>query len=707
MTSILALLLLGGFVLAGCGEADKNPDEGNLANTGDNSTTNPGTGDSGASTGDTGTGTGDTGTGTGDTGTGTGDTGTGTGDTGTGTGDTGTGTGDTGTTTNTEGWTETEVQLMKDNLYGVVLPHPDVEDVHLAYNQYNNVIQMNAWFEEGDLAAYAAKYKTADGWVGGDTMADAGTPAGTSFAFQKQVTDHGQERFVGVEFSCWDQEDGEDFLSTEGSFYLYAADPYIYTYNDVLDYLGNALGQAGISSSALVPQLSGVSRYLVVPGDENDETPYLYVFVSPSNNPMGDMAYSLEHENWIVLEELTVDGFTVAITPDASAQIEYQYNQYNACFMIRFKACGGWNSARINSFFTGYLQTPVQIPALDIEGAKYTYKEDQLNGTFVQAEQYHLVNLNLIIKKTGLSTQNIITYMTALRNAGFVVNNMLDLTTDPSISAQKMVGEKLYTITIEYIASASEIQFTIPAAGQPDSGRLSTWPATQLATALDGAQDIIPAYTGLNAGFVLGSGYVGVVIDAGIEDTLFTQYQQILTTAHYASGGTQSYGGETYYLYRSGDGDGDVEIALGLISSGYRMLQISYRKVSAPVQPVWPTEAVAAAIKSNLFEGDNVTDTVPAMNMEGSTDEYVYTNTLGWEFSICIEFPTKACVATYEAILNETYTYKENYEFDTNKFGAWISPNEQMAIRPEYIEGYLEIQVKSYFEQNVIEAPYI
>ena len=138
-----------------------------------------------------------------------------------------------------------------------------------------------------------------------------------------------------------------------------------------------------------------------------------------------------------------------------------------------------------------------------------------------------------------------------------------------------------------------------------------------------------------------------------------------------------------------------------------RVMMINFNKVSAPVQPVWPTDDVADAIEKKLVNGNSITDVIPAMNMEGATYVDVFKNTSLGEFSVRIDFPSNDCLAAYEAIIGETYKFEETYQFDTHEYGAWISPSKQMAINLEYYDGTLLINVKDYYEDLLIKAPYI
>ena len=687
--SFLALLLLGGLVATGCGGKDKTP-----SNSGGSQQNSDGSqsGDSGSGGGNQG------GEGGGQQGgEGGGQQG---GEGGGQQGGGGQGGGDT------TGWNETQTQLMRDYLYGVVLPYPEVEDVQLIYNNFAECIQINSYFEGNQLATYAAKFTTADGWAGGDVSLDVGHPTGTTFAFEKAVTDHGEERYVGVEFYCEDYEDNNPFYSTSGSFYLYAKDPYYYAYDAMLTDLYNALGSASITTDAAIPQLGGVSRYLLIE-NEND-APYLYVYGYFGENPENYMREALEHEHWTVLDEKTVDNFTQAICPNAQAQIEYHYNQFEGRFMIRFRALSGWNSNLVNGFFTNYLQTVMPIPALQIEGANYTYSEPNTNGTYVSLGRYDVVQYNVRIRKAGLTSQELVNYEPALRNAGYVVAEYIDGSNDFITGSKMVADDKEYSFAVNFNSDVdashrNEIEFQIYAGprdvGGDEDTRLASWPADAIATDLAGATDSVPAFAGLHNGFIKQAGYVMVYIDTGIEAQTIADYKALLGTNHFIATGVGNW-------YRSSDGAGDVKVTV--YSNGGGTISIRYEKVVTPVDAVWSSTAVSNAIEQKLLNGNTITDDIPAMNMAGSTEfEVDTTNFVGNEFAIFIGFSNNSCVATYEEILRTgNFRYNVIYPFDNSlsRVGAWISENSQITLYVDYGGGYLCIYVKEYSDFSLPNA---
>ena len=587
------------------------------------------------------------------------------------------------------GWTADEIHTMKMYLYDVVLPRPDVEDVRLIYNQQMGCIQMDSYFETGDLAKYASKFDKDSNWLGGDISATIGAPVGCAYGYEREVDDHGQTRYVAVEFHCLDYLNDEPVFAEEGNFTLYASDPYFYSYEDMVRALVAVLGQAGISADAVIPLLSGVSHYLITPGDDELD-PYIEVFVSSPEEDAG-LGYALRQAYWTILEEKTHDDYTIAISPNSTAQIEYKYNRFSGILHIRFKTFSGWNGAILENFFTEYHLPHMTVPALNIDGAKYTFKVEDNYGVYT-------------IKKDNLGLNDIVNYLPALRQQDYVIQDLLELAGSADVYDRRE-NDRLYVFSILF--SAGTITFKFPTTETSAYGRVNNWPTSQIATVLEGCQDSVPAFAGNHAGFrVTNTSSTALSIDTYIDNdpTTYNQvrldYEGLLGRNRYTLQETKTYDDAVYKYYISEHGD--VQVGTVLLEYGSEVLQIGIRKIdTTPVTLTWPSDDVASAITSNLNNPSSITDPIPAMNMEDVTDVYVNTNFSHGEFEICVEHPSNDSIAIYERALDGAeYDFDNGYIFGEDQLGAWISEHNQIAIHLEYISGDLIITVKNYQDQG-------
>ena len=226
-------------------------------------------------------------------------------------------------------WKAEDVTLMKEHLYGEVLPFYK-EGLTVAYSSGDDSVKFTTTTLQTnlqDLTAYAANYSTEKGW----TPVQYSGVLETFFAFEKEVEDEGDSRFVEVQFfpvSGTSQ-------ALEGNFYMVARDPYVYEWSNVTTTVSEFVEELTASTIAL-PAFNDedVLRYYVYPGDTY-EMEFPYVLVDLNSNSELDYKASVEADpNWNLEATPEDDGYYTAYSKDGTYSFEFkQTGTYIAIYL--------------------------------------------------------------------------------------------------------------------------------------------------------------------------------------------------------------------------------------------------------------------------------------------------------------------------------------------------------------------------------------
>ncbi len=599
------------------------------------------------------------------------------------------------------GWTNEQTSLMQDMLYGLVLPYLDGANVMQQMGTEKNVYMYASDVSATSFQQYVAKL-IADGWDMQDIGALMSAPAQSVYMAQRAVETKDGTRYIVVMVTCLDSN--YDY-ATSGMLSLVAQDPYIYTYNDAINLQVNLLANAGFANIDIIPELAGVKYYSFNQYDEEEGALEVDVYIDSTKEDAGLTAV-LKAANWVVKDEKNAQGFYIAYPPQNGFVLEYRYFAEAGVLELLFKPGVGWNEATIESFYKKYNKTPIAFPKLEIDGASYKFAEAQMNETYAQYGYYYSVEATMTVSHSSINAATIKNYVGELRKLGFVCNTYDE---GQSYTITKMIGEDdLYYGTVALVKNGTKTDFvlTIRADGQPGSGRTQSWPTQKIAAALaDAVNDSLPAYTGVNAGFKTeiegNGGYVAVYLDDELAKNAVASYEQILKNNGFTLVNTLSDGQNEFH---SANDEIYARAFMDVMGADY-ILMIGFKYLAPATPTAWPSEDIVKAIKNNLYQGSQITDTIPAFEVGDASDCYVATNYTS-EFEIRIEGIGATYADTVKAGLEKAgYTYDPFYQFDTNQTGGYVSPNKQLVIHVYTVGKDVMLAVKTYFDQRYAEWP--
>ena len=577
-------------------------------------------------------------------------------------------------------WTDEQKTTMRDNLYGVVLPYISVPLVlrqdksQLVF--YGTELSMPA----GTLSAYAQKFTEQDGWSGGDVSSLEGMSNGCIFSFNKAVDTKNGKRFVNATFMGFASTGSFD---PNGRFTMYASDPYDYEYPQEM--INGWLSQQ-FGTDCYIPVIQADYYNLYEEGT-------IYCF--SSTNIEESVKALFLRAGFTIDANRDSEGFYVAHPSDGSYLARFKYDNDMKALILKAEETKGWNASLIKRFYTKYNQTPLEFPALDIDGASYKFAEDDGNAAYASAGLYYAVSAKYTISKRGLTNQPLEIYADKLREAGYSVNSF----GGDNYSIFKTLSDGiLYISRMGYDAQPMmggnpQIVISFLAAGQAKQGILVNWPAQDIQRYLGAdLKDSVPAYTGRQFGYQFDSGnghaLVSVYLDSPAASSIKNAYVGLLTEKGYTLNGKK-------YVSKNEE----IAISLGGPEGegSYQMFQIAIEKIEH-VPTAWPTNEIAAAIVSNI--GNNITDAIPALDVSSATECYVNKNYTDYHFEIIVGGLASSIDSAKGAFKTAGWTEDANYEFDYNQTGVLVSPNKQMVAYFYTASGDLVIGIKQYFGEE-------
>ena len=419
---------------------------------------------------------------------------------------------------------------------------------------------------------------------------------------------------------------------------------------------------------------------------------------------------------FVIKEQRDSEGYYVAYPNDGAYQIRFKYDENQKVMLIEVGEYKGWSSALVNKFFQKYNQTPIEIPALDIDGASYKFVESENNEFLAEQGCYYAVNATYTISKSGLTNAPLAEYVRKLRQAGFSVCSIPD--SDGSINQYYLMkaikDNNFYTLSLYYEKSPigggkPQIVMSIFATGQELPGLLVNWPSDKIAAFLgNDVTDVVPAYAGLACGFGFDSNkyaLVSINVDEIASASIKSDYADLLISNKFTLKDNK---------YISQNNQISIQLADPQGYGTYDIFQIRIDKIdNTPVNTPWPSNDVADAIASKikLYDLDTlqeipITDTIPALNVSSASECYVNDNYSG-KFEIVIGKFASSIADLKAALKAAGWSEDPFYGFDTtiNEYGAYISPNKQIAIYFDVVGNDLSLYVGAYWNSYYATWP--
>lgn len=567
-------------------------------------------------------------------------------------------------------WSTEELAIFKEHLYDYYLPHPNKPGVTLRALEgvSQGVMIGGCTFLEGELASYASMYR-AMGWTGGPgSEFGSNIPRGAQYIFTRYFDTPNGKRYLIVTFGCMEyDESGTAKASTKGLFSLEAVDPYLYSYDDVMNTLARVVNVQGIAND-LPPELPGVTSYYIEP-NETDGSVLLSMQID-STSAESDFTTLLRTNGWTIVSG--ADGSTMksAISPNGVLKVSYSYDTTQKVLTLTVNGVDSWNSSLVENFFRKYNQTPVAIKPLNVEGASYALTELPDNEASAQAGTFETVYAMMSVYGDKINKATFDEYVKSWKNDGYVVN-----TTDNSSNIMKMIGEdSLYQVMVSFIPASdgakNGIMVMFAAAGRKGSQRSYLYPREQLATFLNGLTDSLPIIDARNAGYVYQtSGDVFALMIYSDEEGAAEAINKYKTTLR-QSGYEPDASNANKFLSRNG------EISVELNSTSGIITMVINRIDTTPHIIEWPADEINQAITGHI--SPSITDTLPELTISEATNCYVNTN-FSSGFEIVIEGLGSSSNAYKSVFKSNGWVEDPFYQYDNNSVGALISPNNQLA----------------------------
>ena len=425
-------------------------------------------------------------------------------------------------------WNKVDADLMKEHLFGEVLPYLDKENLIVKYDsEFQELTITGGVIENDDLAKYASKYVVKDGWEGGDISAANKLEEDTVFEFEKMIATTEGKRFVNVRFYALD---AEEHYSKTGSFFLSAVSPYEYEYPEETI---KSFVKAYFDSDISIPKKEG----------DYYEFSYQYACLSiyyESNEPDGGYSSLLTTNNWTVKDEL-VDDYYFATSPDKKYVVRYLYLPKYGALDIYFDTAKEFPSDVINAFFTKYSVSGVTIPTYEGALGGFTFIEDSKNQQYIDAGYPENIHGTLFCYSASEESYN--NYLDKLEGLNWEINRKTQYA-----SATFMLSDSIYTMELAYRENDNATEITIYGYLEPKG--TPSWP--DISDYLGpNVTDTIPMFEGDYIGFnILDDAWgtaIYVQVTKGTETSCVEQYKATLLKNKYTFAYKDALGDSYYY----------------------------------------------------------------------------------------------------------------------------------------------------------------
>ena len=548
-------------------------------------------------------------------------------------------------------WFAEEKALFDEHLHGIELPFFPVEGAVLSADDDGTLHIFDAAGENlavsgSTIADYAALFSAADGWedVSSDYSAYSSAEAGSFWVFERSTQTSEGMRRISVQFFGY----ANSKYVNDGSFYLFASDPFSYSFP--ADLMAEEFEYYGFTPFTLpAPDADGL-WFEFYPDSYNDlyyeygyedymnATIYFYGFTQE-----GFDAYvaKLEQAGWVftseVVQGVTVRSGKLEIENVGSALIEqlYLYGNYAAlCYDYLIAEPAVWPeeaaAALVEKFAPG---SSTVIPACP-DGESYSpYMSTSYNEIDVGGDESLKDSYAAILKEAG---------WTETEDGSYIFIS-------PAQDIQ---------ITLVFTSYGLEIRVAayIPPAAE--------WPTEDAAKLLsEGGQDTLPPYEGADSYQYYNDNYgagITCFVGEGNEDDAMTAYAATLVAAKFSL--------DSDGFYRSEHDEFKVELWKG--TDGAFNIEVT-------IIAHWPTADVAAGVAAL---GENITDSIPALEGADSYSTYPGSD----KFEVFCKYSNSSGIS---AALSEyiSLLLTAGFEYageDAYGDAYYNSPNNQFCVNP-------------------------
>ena len=586
-------------------------------------------------------------------------------------------------------WTNEEKQAIQAFLHGEVIPFIPF-DVTFNFNAAHKTvsIESKANMPEGFLRTYLqAFYELDSGWEVQDVSADYNADYGSCYMAKKAVQENGQTRYVAVAFFGGDYDEVTHSMtcSSTGKFYLEATDPYVYEYP--AEFIGEWLGQS--FGTTIVPPDMHAEYYsldnegiLIAYSETNLEDAYKRIL-------LGTEQFNIDANK----DNL---GFIVAHPTDGSYTMKFKYDASEKAMILTVEGPKGWNNSAINAIFTKNNVTPFSLASISDPNIQFSATEASYG------EQTYM-----FIGVGGVDVQTVKTYINDLKTLGYKIANpnVVVESNQYFTTVNVVTNEGMYTVYVTYSTADNANSLTIQLSLTPNPNVVKSWPAASIARYLDAQKDTVPAFTGECYGyaFSITNTYnnVAVIVDNGNETTAKESYIRTLTSVNgYTSSGTL--GGQPAFK----SPNNEILVAIGCDPVSFPgEINILIQEITV-TDTLWPAESIATAVTA-LYSENPITEALPALDVSDASECYVNGLSDRTQVEIDIDDFASAKNEVIREFTTSGWKYDAYYGFNTaiGEYGAYISPQRQLAVNIDAVNGDLVIYVQAYYDQNYEEWP--
>lgn len=563
-------------------------------------------------------------------------------------------------------WSEEETLIMSNHLYDYVFPRYKDETAVTFNEEENKVILNGGDVQNNELSTYALKLS--DDFEVKDISRINNLQEGSIYkGFGEFDTSIGVRC---VEFLLYAEDNtGVPSSVGEGTFYLEAYDPYVYSFPSefISDY-----AESLFYSKEVPPALE--AKYYEI--DDLELTIYCYL---DSNLDDGGYSEILTNAHWNVLEEKYDDTFYVAVSPDEQYALYYLYDSSLKSLDIHLAPIPYWPANRINDFYTKYdLNNFGVVP---LEGSLYLYRNNVNNDYYYEHEMYELITAFVEVYNVSRTTFD--AYISNLESSGYEVTE----NSNKDYSIRKLIPDVCYgKYDIEYYEDKSSAKFTLYYAVDPipESG----WPSEEIANILgEGFIDSIPEYEDANNGFSVIEDYMGymvlVSVKTGTETSGVASYKETLLNAGYTEYGLDYYS-DTIYM------SPNHEIAITTYYATSGSVTITFADAR------FPGDYIKSILEYNSFK-----DMICEFNESYGVGVYEYNNDLEIEFKMPKNSNFNELISDYVSSLL-TEGFKENGKSSTYGVNQYLSPNGEFNLVMYEVSGNIYIDIISVSGAKII-----
>ena len=518
-------------------------------------------------------------------------------------------------------WTEEEAKIMKDHLYGEVLPYTGDENSVVSYDTEEDLVLIKGGDASGGkLGNYQ------------DALLAAGyARLGVNPVFEKDVNTSIGKRYIRVTTQIEDDE-----------FLIRAYDPYYYTFPT--DF-AKMIAEDAFYSNDVPPAFEGADYY-------ETSTSNLAIFCyTGSTTAESRYTTTLNQAGW-ELGAVQYKEHNYAVSPDGKYAVYYKYNTQYGSLDIYFGALYYWNTKVIQDFYNKYNGYVVDIPAFNVTGGEYVFVESELNEPAYNSGAYEAIHAFMYIY--GANASVLPGYASTLTTAGWEVegsNNFYK-------AYLTIPNQGVARLEFEYSEKRGAVIVTIYY--QLDPIMLKEWPEDEINEVLgDVVIGSLPKYTGQKKGFTFLNDMFGTAVvihvEKGTEQAAMNYY---INTDLAAAG----YVKNEYGNYSAPDS----EISVNPVIPESGMVTIEFSKTG--YLKTFPAAAVNMYLK-----GD---DTVPAYE----SDAYVpraYSYDIVSEDTIALYCHFEQGVSEHGRLAFEETLTAAGY---TKSNKTFVSPNKKLYI---------------------------